>query len=286
MEIIMSKENKLVKLIRALSSKKGREENKLFVLEGPKVLQEAIISDFEIYTLCIRDDIYEKTMLGESEFSWLKKEIEKSEAGESLYKIQTIEKNIFNNLSLTESSQGVMALLKITESEASSRLMKKIMEDSFCFLALDEIQDPGNMGTIIRTAEAFGIEGILIGKGSVDIYNDKVLRGTMGSVLRMPIFQIENLGQFLKEQKNRSVMIVGADPHSEVDFRNVERGEKTILVIGNEAKGLSQEVRDCLSTAVTIPMLGRAESLNAGIAAALMAYEFRVNKKVEIKLQP
>lgn len=281
MEIIKSKDNKLVKLIRTLGSRKGREENKLFILEGPKVLQEAIASDFEIYSLCVRDDIYERTLLGDSDFTWLRKELMVENEEKQKTRIEVIEKEIFNNLSLTENSQGVMGLLKIRGAEENQSLVEKTMEGAFCFLALDEIQDPGNMGTIIRTAEAFGVEGIVIGKGSVDIYNDKVLRGTMGSVLRMSILQVENLAEFLASQKEKGTLIVGADPHSEIDFRTVKRLNKTIIVIGNEAKGLSSSVRDCLSMAVTIPMPGRAESLNAGIAAALMAYEFRVNKKVD-----
>ena len=279
MEIIRSKENRLIKIIKSLSIKKGREENKLFILEGPKVILEAIASNFEIFAICIREDIYEKAVLGDLNYGWLNNELVLFENGASKFKVCVIQKDIFDLLSLTENSQGVMSLIKIKDNKEVIRDIEALMESKFCFIALNEIKDPGNLGTIIRSAEAFGIEGIIVGKGSVDIYNDKVIRSTMGSILRMPVLQIENLKDFLLDLKGKGVQIIGADPHSEIDFRKVEKADKTVLVIGNEAKGISEDIRECLSIAVTIPMPGRAESLNAGIAAALMAYEFRVNRK-------
>lgn len=279
MEIIRSKENRLIKIIKSLSSKKGREENKLFILEGPKVILEAMDSDFEIFAICIREDIYEKAISEDINYDWINSELVLFENGNSKFKVCVIQKDIFDILSLTENSQGVMSLIKIKDNSEVIRDIGALMESEFCFIALDEIKDPGNMGTIIRTAEAFGIEGILVGKGSVDVFNDKVIRSTMGSILRMPILQLENLKDFLLDLKGKGVQIIGADPHSETDFRKVKKADKTVLVIGNEAKGISEEIRECLSVEVTIPMQGRAESLNAGIAAALMAYEFRANRK-------
>ena len=278
MEIIRSKENRLIKTIKSLSGKKGREENKLFILEGPKVILEAIDSSFEIFAICIREDIYEKAVSDDINYDWINRELVLFENGDSKFKVCVIQKDIFDMLSLTENSQGVMSLIKIKDSEEVVRNINSLMKKPFCLIALDEIKDPGNMGTIIRTADAFGIEGIFVGKGSVDVFNDKVVRSTMGSILRMPVLQIENLKDFLLDLRGKGVQIIGADPHSETDFRKVKKGDKTILVIGNESNGISEEIRDCLSIAVTIPMSGRAESLNAGIAAALMAYEFSVNK--------
>lgn len=278
MEIIRSKDNRLVKTVKSLNNKKGREENNLFILEGPKVIVEAMTSNFEIYAVCIREDIYDKANLGHGEFGWIQDELALFEAGKSKYKLFVLQKDIFDLLSLTENSQGVMGLIKMNDSDAAFKRIKSLMKNEFCFIALDEIQDPGNMGTIIRTAEAFGIEGILVGKGSVDIFNDKVIRSTMGSILRMPVCQIDDLKGFLTELREEGVQIVGADPYSENDFRTVSKDKKTILVIGNEARGISDDIKNCLTISVKIPMLGRTESLNASIAAALMAYEFRVNK--------
>ena len=284
MEIIRSKENRLTKIIKSLSSKKGREDNKLFILEGPKVVLEAMDSDFEIFAICLREDIYEKAVLDDLNYSWLNNEILLFENGDSKFKVCVIQKDIFDILSLTENSQGVMSLIKIKNDKEVIREIEALMESDFCFIVLDEIKDPGNMGTIIRTAEAFGIEGIIVGKGSVDVFNDKVIRSTMGSILRMPVLQIENLKVFLLDLKGKGVQIIGADPHSETDFRKVEKAAKTVIVIGNEAKGISEDIRECLSIAVNIPMSGRAESLNAGIAAALMAYEFNSQEYVKLKI--
>ena len=278
MEIIRSKENRLIKTIKSLSGKKGREENNLFILEGPKVILEVFDSSFEVFAICIREDIYEKAVSDDINYDWINRELVLFENGDSKFKVCVIQKDIFDMLSLTENSQGVMSLIKIKDSEEVVCDINSLMEKPFCLIALDEIKDPGNMGTIIRTAEAFGIEGIIVGKGSVDVFNDKVVRSTMGSVLRMPVLQLDELKNFLLDLKSKGVQIIGTDPHSETDFRKVKKTDKTVLVIGNEAKGISEEIRECLSIAVTIPMSGRAESLNVGIAAALIAYEFSVNK--------
>lgn len=286
MEIIKSKENKYAKLVRALGTKKGREEHGLYILEGPKVFQEVLGADAEIYGLLLSEDFYEKVMTGEPNVKWLREVLEKrgcmeetAEDGGQSFQVRIFEKELFKTLTFTENPQGILCIIKRIPKKNIEERFRKLLCHPCCLIALDSIQDPGNLGTIIRTAEAFGIEGIIMGKGSVELYNDKVLRSTMGSVLRLPILQVEDLAEFLANIKEKGVQIIGAEPHATLNFREVEKEERVVLVIGNEANGISEKVRGTLDLEVTIPMPGRSESLNAGIAAALMAYEFGVNKK-------
>jgi len=169
MEEIKSKDNKLIKLIRSLATRKAREEHHLFLLEGPKVIQEAFETDAVVKALCIREDLLESASSGEltGKGSWLKELLliaeERNREGENVIRLVAVDKEIFRGLTETENSQGVLALLEMMAEKQREEQWNGIIKGAFTLLALDEIKDPGNMGTIIRTAEAFGIDGILIG---------------------------------------------------------------------------------------------------------------------------
>ena len=142
----------------------------------------------------------------------------------------------------------------------------------FRSLVLDDIQDPGNMGTILRTADSLNLKQIIVSKGSSDIYNPKVVRSTMGAIFRVNIIESDNLVKTLKDMKKHKIKIVTTNLQTDKKIYDVDY-EKSAIVIGNEANGVSNEVLELADEKVKIPMPGKTESLNASVATAIILYE-------------
>ena len=140
-------------------------------------------------------------------------------------------------------------------------------------VALDGIQDPGNLGTILRTVDSANLKQIILSKNSADPYNPKVVRSTMGAIFRVNIIEAENLAEILKEIKKHSFDVVVTSLETEESIYNLEYKNK-IIVIGNEANGVSKEIQEIADKKVKIPMLGKTESLNASVATGIMVYEY------------
>ena len=170
---------------------------------------------------------------------------------------------LFNKISQTEKSQGVIGVYGFLEYKLKDLMKKKV-------LFLDSIQDPGNLGTIIRTGAALGIGGILLGPGCVDLYNDKVLRSSLGGLFSLPIVSVEyeDLKLFKKNNYNIIAMDLEGIKLSDYTFQ-----EKTVVIIGNENKGISEAARKLTDSFINIPISEGMESLNASIAAAIVMYE-------------
>lgn len=256
MEKITGKNNDLIKNVKKLlSSSKQRREQGLFVLEGARLVFDVLNSFYKVKCFLITEDAFEKFRL---------KADEMINTSESSY---IISDELAQKLSDTQTSQGVFAVcsMKATDDFA--------LKENSKLIALDNLQDPGNLGTIVRTAEALGIDGIIVG-GGCDIYNPKVLRASMGSMLRINVTTADDLVSKLTELKSKGFTVYGTSPDSsavpitEIDFSNI-----TVCVIGNEANGISDEVKSICDSLITIPMLGRAESLNAAAAASITMWE-------------
>ena len=140
-------------------------------------------------------------------------------------------------------------------------------------LILEDTADPGNLGTIMRTAEAAGVTGVIMSKGTVDIFNPKVVRSTMGSIFRLPFAYVEDLKEVIKELKKSGISFYATHLKGEKSYKAIKYSDRSAILIGNEARGLSDEVADLADIYVIIPMQGKVESLNAAVAAALMMYE-------------
>ena len=171
------------------------------------------------------------------------------------------------------SPQGVLVVInkKIDDN--------KINQYADYILALDGIQDPGNLGTIIRTADSANIKQILVSKDTVDSYSPKVVRSTMGAIYRVKIIECENLAKTLKSLQTTGFEIVTTDLHTDKSIYDMNYNKK-IVVIGNEANGVTQEIRELSNYRVKIPMLGKTESLNAAVATGIMIYEY-VRQKIQ-----
>lgn len=255
---ITSSKNPLIKEIKSLYKKKGRVKTGYFIIEGIKIIKEAIDYNYELKNIIFTDEL-KRTLEGE-EFL---KEIE------SFNNLIYVSEKIFKEISDTENPQGIIALAKINYKTIDEIDNK---EPSF-FIYLDELQDPGNMGTIIRTGDGFNINGIIITEGTVDPYNPKVVRATMGSIFRLPIYYSDNGAEDLKKLKEKGIKIFSTSLEQSNFLFDANLRESIIITIGNESKGVSKQVLELSDKLIKIPMPGKAESLNAAVAASIIMYE-------------
>lgn len=268
--MISSTSNSQIKnLIQLQTKASARKKQKLFVVEGIKIF-------LEIPAERIKQVYISEEVLSDKEF--IKKIKDKiSETGKKYEDICiTVSSNVFKSVSDTVTPQGIIALVDMVNNDMS---VIKSGENNQTVVVLDSLRDPGNMGTIIRTAEGAGISAILMNKECVDIYNPKVTRSTMGSIFRVPVIISEDLKKDIEILKSKGFKIFaghlnGTDYDKHPDFiGNVG------IIIGNEANGISDEIADMADKLIRIPMSGKVESLNAAVAAAILMYEAKSRKK-------
>lgn len=253
-ELIQGKDNHLIKEINKLKDKKNREKYNEFIVEGFRFVKEACESSFTVKIILIDEE--QKT-------KWHYFDMEDSvKANTKIFYVKT---SIMKYLSYTETPQGILAVVENTIQDISSD------KDGFYVLA-DKIQDPGNLGTIIRTANAGNALGVIITQGTVDLYNDKVLRATMGSVFKIPVIEDKNL-ELVSRLRNAGYKLYASSLDTDYSIYDVDLTEKIIIAIGNEGKGISDEIYSISDKKVKIPMPGNAESLNASSAAAVIVFE-------------
>ncbi|MDP4118978.1 MAG: RNA methyltransferase [Bacillota bacterium] len=248
-KIITSTSNPYVKHLKKLqTSKKYREEKGIFVLEGERPVKDALSYGVKPEALLISEN-------------------RREDFGEAV--VYRLQDRVLEYISDTKTPQGIMAEIKMPVWDA-----KKISPESAPFLIFsDGISDPGNLGTIIRTIDAGGGGGIVLGQGTVDIYNPKTVRGTMSSLFNVPLYRSADNAQTINILKNKGYYIVGtrmenASLYTETDFKR-----PTVLVMGNEANGISDAVMKLYDEFVKIPIAGKIESLNVAVSAAVIIYE-------------
>ena len=256
MQTISSKDNELIKHIKKLKDKKERDLSNEYIIEGIKLIQEAIQENAKIKQIIICDDC-EKT---ESIPKDLMYEIAKQEC---IY----VTNKVFDSITEVMNPQGILAII-----EKQSKEMQ-IDDKQDIILALDDIQDPGNLGTILRTADSIGLTQILVSKGTADSYNPKVVRSTMGAIFRVKIIECEDLAKTLKEIKKHKFEIVVSSLQTDNSIYDINYHKK-VIVIGNEANGVKKEIQDLADKKIKIPMLGKTESLNASVATGIILYEY------------
>ena len=251
---ISAKDNKNLKLVRQLKKKSGREADNKFIVEGKKIVLEALeYASESIYSVVVSGEF----CLKEPQL------VEKCD--EVCGKIYRVSKSIFDELSDTDTPQGILAVMEQNAKEFTPNI------NSERILVLDGVSEPGNMGTIIRTAEAIGFDGIYLMKGCTDVYAPKTVRSTMGSVFRMKMKNgclVENL----IELKNMGFSVIATTPSGNVALEEYDAPLKCAVVIGNEAHGVSDEVMRIADEKIKITMGGMAESLNAAIAAGIVMH--------------
>lgn len=185
---------------------------------------------------------------------------------------EVVSDSVFKKMSDTVTPQGILIVVKVNVRKLND-ILSEYEGKPLKIIALEGLQDPGNMGTIVRTSEAAGFDFILAGSNTVDIYSAKVVRSTMGSVFRIPIVLTDTLYDDIETIKNHGVKVYAAHLKGECSYRDVEYNDRLMILIGNEGRGLTDEASDKADTLVKIPMKGMVESLNASVAAAILMYE-------------
>lgn len=186
-------------------------------------------------------------------------------------KYQIVSDQVFKKISDTVTPQGIVAVVK-QKSYRIDYIIEKRNKEKSCIVVLDRLQDPGNMGTIVRTGEAAGISGIIMSKDSADIYNPKVIRSTMGSIFRVPFAIVDDLAAAVDTLKDNGITTYAAHLKGEL-YNSGSLTKDCALLIGNEARGLSEEISAKADKLIKIPMHGKVESLNAAVATAILMYE-------------
>jgi len=254
--VISSRSNEKLKYLRKLGNKPFRDNEKAFSIEGTKLFLEAFQSQlifrqifmteqwFDSQNECIQDSIALLNANGVS--------------------IVVVINEIFNSISTMNQSEGVISIVNKIEFEPS---------DFMKYVLLDDVQDPFNVGTIIRTADAAGIDCVITSRKTADIYNEKVLRGSMGSVFHIPVIQVDSLSEYAQLLKNRKITIIGTSLEGDSLWQRQPIKTPYAIVLGNESQGISYEMSQLCDILLKIPILGNAESLNVSTAAGIILYD-------------
>lgn len=245
MELISSLKNPKVQTWKSLKDRKGRRETGCFLVEGRKMVEEALSSSFPVEAVLV-----DEKRAGEFSLP----------GGTPVYGLP---EHVLAAVCDTKTPQGIAAVVRLTHNAA---LGKRIV-------AMDGVQDPGNVGTIIRTADAAGLEGVILSSQCADAFSPKVLRATMGSIFRMGIRVTEDLPGMAQQLREEGYSIISSQLDGEPFYERSPVGEKYVLVIGSEGNGVTPEVQQTATHRVRLPMRGGAESLNAAVAAGIMMYE-------------
>jgi TrmH family RNA methyltransferase len=260
-----------LKYLRSLRQKKFRDREGKFIVEGFRLTSEALASDFPMELLVFTDDF-----LGNPDHARLV-----HRARERKIPVEEVSRRELDSFADTVTSQGVAAvigkhryslddILKSNRGGSSSMRERRPQ----VVVALDGVSDPGNVGTIIRTADWFGACGVVMGEGSVELYNPKVVRSTMGSIFHLPILPEANLLKTLGELRKQKFVLLAASPSSPKSYLDVPYFQRTALILGNEARGVSAEVSKNVEFVVSIKRLGNADSLNVGVSCGILLSRF------------
>ena len=264
MKIISSKDNEIVKHIKKLKDKKYRDENNEYIVEGVKLVEEAVKENAPIKKIIICEDTTRTYEIPTN----IMLEIAR-------YECIYVTDKIFSSITQVTNPQGIMAIIEKNIEKETIDFSQDII------VMLDDVQDPGNLGTILRTVDSIGLNQIIVSKGTADAFNPKVVRSTMGAIFRLKIIESENLAQTIREIRKHHYKLVVTSLQTENSIYDIDFNKK-IIVIGNEANGVSKEIQEMADEKVKIPMLGKTESLNASVAAGIVMYEY-VRQKVRKK---
>lgn len=251
--ITTSNNAKVRKVLQLQKKAKLRKEERVFIVEGPKMYEELPVE--RIDSVFVSESFYH-----DPENKQLLRK----------YSYEVVKDAIFADMSDTKTPQGVLAIAAQYRYSLEDLLPKNRKP---MLLILDRIQDPGNLGTMLRTGEAAGITGVIMSQDTVDLYNPKVIRSTMGSLYRVPFYVAEDLGAVIDQLKERGIALYAAHLQGKKNYDQCDYRKGCGFMIGNESNGLSEEIAARADTYIRIPMAGKVESLNAAAAATVLMFE-------------
>lgn len=245
--MIESKQNQRVKYWKKLHKKKYRDLEKKFLVEGWHLVEEAMNSHWTIETMIIEQGIEFPHKLDQVEYVYVTQEV-------------------FKEITQTETPQGIMAVIKYNDWEQNKQYDK--------LLLVDGVQDPGNVGTIIRSALAFGIDAVVLGKGCTDLFHDKVVRATQGALFHLAIFR-DDLNEWMNYcEEHRIPVFATALDETATPLQQIKEHDRYAIVVGNEGSGVSKDILEKADYKVYIPISEQSESLNVGVATSIVLYHF------------
>ena len=245
-------------VISLLSKAKERKKNNEYVVEGIRMVSEAPAD------LLVKIYMSERFQNNNSEYV---KELVKKQ-GISDDSIEIVADNVFDRMSQTQTPQGIMAVVRMKDNSLSDMLSGNPL-----LILVENLQDPGNLGTIIRMGEGAGVTGVIMSPNTVDIYNPKTIRSTMGSIFRVPFIYVQDFGEAVSECQKSGVKVYAAHLDGNNTYRGEDYSTPTAFLIGNEGNGLTDDITKQADTLIRIPMEGEVESLNAAIACTILTYE-------------
>lgn len=269
-EKITSRANRSVTEAASLSGKKHRDELGLFLCEGVKLFYEAVSSGAELERVFVTEEAAADATVA----SILEKLPER--------RVSIVTDSVLERISTEKAPQGVICTVRyLDKTHKNNTIYNNPSGAPRRAVILDEVSDPGNVGTMIRTAAAFGIEMLILGPGCADIYNPRTVRASMGAIFRQNIMRVENLAESVTAMRDAGAEVWAATLDAQLTITELaERaeGKSVAVIIGNEGHGISPEVEAAATGKVNIPITGNAESLNAAIAAAVFMWELRTYK--------
>ncbi|MDJ0557090.1 MAG: RNA methyltransferase [Microcoleaceae cyanobacterium MO_207.B10] len=261
--MLTSVQNPLVKQIRKLHQSKGRREQQLFLLEGTHLLEEACNTDYPLVNVFCTPEWQEKHL---SLWNLICQKAKQTEL---------VTDRVLKALSTTVNPDGIVA----TALPAQTNKVKI----TSLGVALEKLQDPGNFGTIIRTATAVGVDGIWLSRDSVDLYHPKVVRASAGVWFRLPMAITQDLKSEVEQLQNQGVQIVATVPDASINYWEIDLRKPTLILLGNEGGGLSHDLLSLANYSAKIPLSNGVESLNVAISSALILYEARRQRQTQEK---
>lgn len=257
--MITSTSSSQVKHVCSLLAKaKERKKNKQYVVEGIRMVSE--VPSLSIVKIYISERFLENNPHFIKDFS------SKKNINEDV--IELVADNVFNRMSDTQTPQGIMAIVQMRDCK-----LEDVLKPDSLLIVVENLQDPGNLGTILRMGEGAGITGVVMNSNTVDIYNPKTIRSTMGSIFRVPFVYVDDFQNAIKEIKKAGITLYAAHLKGENTYLGEDYTKGTGFLIGNEGNGLTDEATALADTLIRIPMEGEVESLNAAIACTVLTYE-------------
>ncbi len=258
-EIITSLQNQTVKLAAALKQKKQRDVTGLFIAEGVRLLEEVHLADWQV----------EACLYTEAALQHKRTEKIIHELQDKGCRMLIVSEAVYLKVTDTEQPQGIMAIVK-----KKNQLLTRILQaDCPLIVILDALQDPGNVGTVIRTADAVGASGVILTKGCADVYSSKAVRATMGSLFHLPIFDGISYEEVVSSLRIAGVNLFATSLASSNLYYEADFKKPAAVIFGNEGSGVHETLLNQADSAIFIPILGKAESLNVAASAAVILYE-------------
>ena len=251
---------KIKQLVQWQTKAKERRRDGVFVAEGTKMFLEA--PDALIREIYVTEELIDRLKQGKTEKEQLLlNKLERSGC-------ETVTEEVMKKAADTQTPQGILSVLDQPHYEAED-----ILSSDGLYLILENLQDPGNLGTMFRTGEGAGVSGVIMTRETVDLFNPKTIRSTMGSVFRVPFIYVETLSPIMEKMRENGIVTYAAHLKGTASYDAFDYRKGTAFLIGNEGNGLTKETADAADSYLRIPMEGKLESLNAAVSAAILMYE-------------